>query len=157
MGRFVWAVPAIVEATGFVVTVTATAYAAHKLSKLESSKYNPGWKHQERQYKKAKEELDKAQLNVQNSIKENYPDLDNFDSNDGSNFRSENKLITATLLILLLKENCSGDKSKYNTPQSGNNKDDVVIKPSDNRKNREQEDKALIEKLWEIIVNHWSY
>ena len=60
MGRFVWAVPAIVEAAGFVVTVTATAYAAHKLSKLESSKYNPGWKHQERQDKKAQEELDKA-------------------------------------------------------------------------------------------------
>ena len=42
----------------------------------DSSKYNPGYDHQRRRDRQNKRALDQAQLNVQNSIKKNFPDPD---------------------------------------------------------------------------------
>ena len=56
--------------------------------------------------RKGKEALDKAQLNVQNSFKENFPDPDNFDPNDGPKFRrGGNGAKVAFLVLYLLGDN----------------------------------------------------
>ena len=104
-GRFVWAIP-VVKLFAYGAGAAATMYAAQKLTKYESSKYNPGWDYQRQNDRKGKEALDKAQLNVQNSFKENFPDPDNFDPNDGPKFRrGGNGAKIALGLLYLLGEN----------------------------------------------------
>ena len=104
-GRIVWAIPAmklVAYATGAAVTL----YAAQKLTKYEASKYNPGWDYQRENDRKGKEAQDKAQLNVQNSFKENFPDPGNFDPNDGPKFRrGGNGAKVAFLVLYLLGDN----------------------------------------------------
>ena len=66
-----------------LVCATATlAFGAHVVHK--TSRDLSGWKHQRRQDRKAKQELDQAQANVQKSINENFPDPDNYDPNSVS-------------------------------------------------------------------------
>ena len=89
-GRFIWAIP-IAELLLYTAAATVGSLAIYKLSRHESSKYSPGWKHQEGEDKKKKSDLDKAQLNVQNSINNNFPDPDNYDPNGNPEFRKQGK------------------------------------------------------------------
>lgn len=86
-GRFVFALPLLPYAVAAVAATATVAFGAHMAHK--TSRDLSGWKHQQRQDRKAKQELDQAQANVQKSINENFPDPDNYDPNDGPNFRND--------------------------------------------------------------------
>ena len=71
--------------------------------RYNNSKYNPGYKHQEQQDKRNKRDLDQAQLNVQNSINQNF----NKDNNDMPSSDPEKKgPSTLFLLLYLIYETC---------------------------------------------------
>ena len=99
-GRFIWAIP-IAELLLYTAAATVGSLAIYKLSRHESSKYSPGWEHQEGEDKKKKSDLDKAQLNVQNSINNNFPDPDNYDPNGNPEFRKQGKNSRKALMLLL--------------------------------------------------------
>ena len=132
-GRFVWAIP-IAELLIYTAATTVGSLAIYKLSRHESSKYSPGWKHQEGEDKKKKSDLDKAQLNVQNSINNNFPDPDNYDPNGNPEFRSGSKksiMFYLTLYLFgtnydflksLLKDN-SAEAETNDGEQNKNNED----------------------------------
>ena len=96
--------PYIAPAVASAAAATVATYAAYKTLRDQS-----GWKNQQRRDREANEELDKAQLNVQNGIKENFPDLDNYDPNDGPKFRRDTKFSAAAFLGLYLL----GDDSSF--------------------------------------------
>ena len=105
-GRFPFVLPVlpyIAAAIGATAVTTATYVAYKHLSSTDLS----GWKNQQRKDRKAKEDFDRAQLNVQNSIEQNYPDPDNFDPNNGPEFRggSDSKRTFLLFLCLLGDEN----------------------------------------------------
>ena len=89
-GCFIWAIP-IAELLLYTATATIGLLTLYELSQHESSKYSPGWKHQEREDKKKRADLDNAQLNLQKSINKNYPNPDNNDPNDNPEFRNGSK------------------------------------------------------------------
>ncbi|MBQ2373267.1 MAG: RHS repeat-associated core domain-containing protein, partial [Bacteroidales bacterium] len=68
----------------------------------DSSKYNPGYNHQRRRDRQNKRALDQAQLNVQNSINDNFPDPNDYDPNGGPELRSGSKLKMAVIISLAL-------------------------------------------------------
>ena len=100
-GCFIWAIP-IAELLLYTATATIGLLTLYELSQHESSKYSPGWKHQEREDKKKRADLDNAQLNLQKSINKNYPNPDNNDPNDNPEFRNGSKKSTTLFLILYL-------------------------------------------------------
>ena len=65
--------PVLAKAATVAGAAVLTLWALDKMErKYESKKYNLGYEHQRRQDKRNKRALDKAQLNVQNSINNNY-------------------------------------------------------------------------------------
>ena len=154
-GRFVWAIPAmklVAYATGAAVTL----YAAQKLTKYEASKYNPGWDYQRQNDRKGKEALDKAQLNVQNSFKENFPDPDNFDPNDGPKFRNgTNGALILGMLALI--GNCSNPDDMKDDNDNSEQSTEVIIKPSDGQDSVNNEDKSKFEQIWDFFVKYLTY
>ena len=105
-GRFPVALPLlpIVFKTAAVAGgLTLTFWAADKFAQsYESSKYNPGYENQKEQDRRNKRALDQAQLNVQNSINNNFPDPNQHDPNDGPNMKRGSNLKKAAFLSLAL-------------------------------------------------------
>ena len=97
--------PYVVSAVVSAVAAVGVVYAAYE--GYNTLRDQSGWKNQQRRDRKAKEELDRAQLNVQNSIKENFPDPDNYDPNDGPEFRNNKKGLGLLLGILAFIESNS--------------------------------------------------
>ncbi len=97
--------PYVVSAVVSAVAAVSVVYAAYE--GYNTLRDQSGWKNQQRRDRKAKEELDRAQLNVQNSIKENFPDPDNYDPNDGPEFRNNKKGLGLLLGILAFIESNS--------------------------------------------------
>ena len=140
-GRFVWAIP-IAELLLYTAAATVGSLAIYKLSRHESSKYSPGWKHQEGEDKKKKSALDKAQLNVQNSINNNFPDPDNYDPNGNPEFRDGSKKgITFYLILYLLGSNYDFLKSllKDNSAETETNDGEQNKNNEDNNTESEEE------------------
>ena len=140
-GRFVWAIP-IAELLLYTAAATVGSLAIYKLSRHESSKYSPGWKHQEGEDKKKKSALDKAQLNVQNSINNNFPDPDNYDPNGNPEFRDGSKKdITFYLILYLLGSNYDFLKSllKDNSAEAETNDGEQNKNNEDNNTESEEE------------------
>ena len=152
-GCFIWAIP-IAELLLYTATATIGLLTLYELSQHESSKYSPGWKHQEREDKKKRADLDNAQLNLQKSINKNYPNPDNNDPNDNPEFRNGSKKSTTLFLILyllgtnydflasLLKDNIA----------DGETKDDEQ-KKSNRDKNESEEEIDESENTMNIFVN----
>ncbi len=99
--------PYVVSAVVSAVAAVGVVYAAYE--GYNTLRDQSGCKNQQRRDRKAKDELDRAQLNVQNSIKENFPDPDNYDPNDGPEFRRGTKFSAAAFLGLYLL----GDDSSF--------------------------------------------
>lgn len=103
---------------------------------------------------RAKDKLDRAQLNVQNSINENFPDPDNYEPNDGPKFRNnEEKGLILILGILgviepnspiikgLLLLNETQDKNDSQSQAEGAASDeDLTDKTLDSQNNEKMND-----------------
>ena len=89
--------PVLAEAATVAGAAVLTLWALDKMErKYESKKYNPGYEHQRGQDKRNKRALDKAQLNVQNSINNNYNN-----ENDGPPATDPEKKTLSTLFLIL--------------------------------------------------------
>ena len=89
--------PVLAKAATVAGAAVLTLWALDKMErKYESKKYNPGYEHQRRQDKRNKRALDKAQLNVQNSINNNYNN-----ENDGPPATDPEKKTVSTLFLIL--------------------------------------------------------
>ncbi len=104
-GKVVWVLPAL-PYLEVVVTAAVAAYTAHKLTQNQASDLS-GWKDQQRKDREARDKLNKAQLNVQDAIEKYFPDPDNYDPNDGPNFRNDKykKTILFLGILNLIAEN----------------------------------------------------
>ena len=106
--------------------------------------------------RKGKEALDKAQLNVQNSFKENFPDPDNFDPNDGPKFRNgTNGALILGMLALI--GNCSNPDDMKDDNDNSEQSTEVIIKPSDGQDSVNNEDKSKFEQIWDFFVKYLTY
>ncbi|MCM1502160.1 MAG: RHS repeat-associated core domain-containing protein [Bacteroidales bacterium] len=98
-GKVVWVLPAL-PYLEVVVTAAVAAYTAHKLTQNQASDLS-GWKDQQRKDREARDKLNKEQLNVQDAIEKYFPDPDNYDPNDGPNFRNKDNKFRAALFTFL--------------------------------------------------------
>lgn len=95
--------PIVLKAAVAAGGLTLTIWAAGKFGgSYSSSKYNPGYEHQKEEDRRNKRALDQAQLNVQNSINNNFPDPDQHDPNDGPNMKRGSNFKKAAYLSLAL-------------------------------------------------------
>ena len=95
--------PIVLKAAAVAGGLTLTIWAADKFAQsYESSKYNPGYENQKEEDRRNKRALDQAQLNVQNSINNNFPDPNQHDPNDGPNMKRGSNFKKAAFLSLAL-------------------------------------------------------
>ena len=95
--------PIVFKTVAVAGGLTLTFWAADKLAQsYESAKYNPGYENQKEQDRRKKRALDQAQINVQNSINNNFPDPNQHDPNDGPNMKRGSNFKKAAFLSLAL-------------------------------------------------------
>ena len=95
--------PIVLKAAVVAGGLTLTIWAAGKFGgSYSNSKYNPGYEHQKEEGRRNKRALDQAQLNVQNSINNNFPDPDQYDPNDGPEMKRGSTFTKAAFLSLML-------------------------------------------------------